>query len=68
VVRLPRVVVPAVAALAAASLWIYLTHIQVLPLLRPALGPGAATAVSLAVGVAAHRVAAAVRVRRTRTC
>jgi hypothetical protein len=66
-VRLPRVAVPALAALAAASLWIYLTHVQVLPLLRPTLGPAAATAVSLAVGVAAHRAAAAVRVGRTRT-
>lgn len=66
-VRLPRTAVPALAALAAASLWIYLTHVQLLPLLRPIVGPGAATAMSLAVGVAAHRAAATVRVGRMRT-
>jgi hypothetical protein len=58
----PRVpVVAPVARLAAvvasASLWIYLTHWQVLPLLQPHLPPAAVTAVAVAVGVGAWSTA-----------
>ena len=49
----PHTLRPAVAALAAASLWIYLTHWAVLPPLRGVLPPVAVVAVALAVGVLA---------------
>lgn len=50
---LPRLAVGAVAKLAGASLYIYLTHFQIYPNLTRSLGPAAAAAASLAVGVAA---------------
>jgi peptidoglycan/LPS O-acetylase OafA/YrhL len=72
VVRLPRTVVRPVAHLAAASLAIYLTHWQVYPPVRDALGPWPAYGASLLAGMAiwvlatalARRVARAARGRR----
>ncbi|TIC80499.1 AMP-dependent synthetase [Nocardioides sp. GY 10113] len=55
-VRMPRALAAPVAGLAAASLWIYLTHWQVYPPLEDAGHPVWAVVASLAVGVAAHRV------------
>ena len=51
----PGALVPAVSALAAASLWIYLTHWQVYPHLEVD-HPLLATLASLLVGVLAHRL------------
>jgi hypothetical protein len=64
-VPVPAVLVPLVTALAAASLWIYLTHWQVYP---PLADWGAlALLVSLAAGVAASRAEDAVRRRMVRS-
>ncbi|MEQ6901489.1 AMP-binding protein [Nocardioides sp. YIM 152588] len=57
-VRLPRRVAAALGALAAASLWIYLTHWQVYPPLEDAGHPVWAVVASLAVGLAAAALAA----------
>ena len=57
VVAVPRVVQPAVAALAGASLYIYLTHFQVFPPVERLAGREAAVAASLAVGILASRAA-----------
>ena len=46
----------AVAAVAGASLWIYLVHWQVYPTVVERATPAVATIVSLVVGVAAHRL------------
>ncbi|WP_411720250.1 AMP-binding protein [Mycetocola sp.] len=54
-VRVPRWMVPAVAALAGASMFIYLTHWQVYPPFEQS-APWAGTLLSLAVGVIAWRV------------
>ncbi|QWC84013.1 AMP-binding protein [Nocardioidaceae bacterium] len=54
-VRVPAAVVPLVATLASASLWIYLTHWQVYPPLE-ATSPALAVVASCVVGVAAWRV------------
>jgi acyl-CoA synthetase (AMP-forming)/AMP-acid ligase II len=63
-VRLPRVLVRPVAHVAAASLAIYLTHWQVFPPVRDALGGGPAYVASLGVGVLAWSVvSAAARVK-----
>lgn len=48
----PRPAIRAVAPVAGASLYIYLTHFQIYPTLDRTLGPAAAVAASLAVGVA----------------
>lgn len=52
-VRLPRPVVRVIAPLAAASLWIYLTHFLVYPPIRDAGNEWPSLVVSLAVGLAA---------------
>ena len=54
-VRVPAPVVPLAAALASASLWIYLTHWQVFYPLKD-ISPLLGTAASLAVGVIAWRI------------
>lgn len=54
-VPVPRSVTPAVGALAGASLWIYLTHFQVHPLLSPER-PWLAMGLSVGVGVTAWRL------------
>lgn len=58
--RLPAVLVPLLRALAAASLWIYLTHWQIYRPLEDAGHPVWAVVASAVVGVAVHEV-----VRRT---
>ncbi len=59
-----------VGIVASASLWIYLTHWQVFPVLAPHLPPAVVTAVAIAVGVLAwlgwERTSDAVRRRRGR--
>jgi peptidoglycan/LPS O-acetylase OafA/YrhL len=66
----PRVAQRLIAPLAGASLYIYLTHFQVHPPLERLLGPAAAVAGSLLVGVAAwwsvETLTAAVRSARAR--
>ncbi len=52
--RVPAAAVGALTALAAASLWIYLTHWQVYPPLDSLAGGWVALAASLAAGAAAH--------------
>lgn len=59
----PRVLVSVVRHVAHASLWIYLTHWQVYPKLEAAGHPVLAVALSLIVGLGAHRLQAAVRNR-----
>lgn len=54
-VWLPALLAGAIAVLAQASLWIYLTHWQVYPSLEAAGHPWLALAASIAVGVAAER-------------
>lgn len=54
-IPVPRLVAPALGALASASLWIYLTHYQVHPLLSDR-HPLAAMVLSVAVGVAGWSV------------
>lgn len=63
-VRVPAAAVPVVTALAGASLWIYLTHWQVFPVVERALGDRDAAGVeavavvcAVAVGIAAQRLA-----------
>ena len=67
-VAVPRPLVRLVRPLAAASLWIYLTHWQVYPRLRGTFPPAVGVLASLAVGVAAWwavgRLGDAVRRRR----
>ncbi len=60
-VVLPAVLTRPVQEVAAASLWIYLTHWQVYPGLEAAGRPGAAILASLVVGVLAARVYAVLR-------
>jgi hypothetical protein len=52
-VRIPRLVAPVVGKVAAASLYVYLTHWQVFPPVREAVGRGPALVASLAGGVVA---------------
>ena len=66
-VTVPRFAVRFLSPLAAASLYIYLTHLQLYSALTRAVGPFAATLASLLVGVGAWRVALYLeRVVRTR--
>jgi peptidoglycan/LPS O-acetylase OafA/YrhL len=60
-IRLPRPVNRAVAAIAGASLYIFLTHFAVLPWLRPHVPAWALLASALAVGIAVDAVAQHVR-------
>jgi hypothetical protein len=60
-IRLPRPVTRAVAAIAGASLYIFLTHFAVLPWLRPHVPAWALLASALAVGIAVDAVAQRVR-------
>jgi len=55
-VRVPRPLVRPLAAVAAASLYIYVTHWAVLPWLNARVVPALATLGALAVGVVVHRV------------
>ncbi|GEP40267.1 AMP-dependent synthetase [Nocardioides psychrotolerans] len=55
-VPLPRAVGLAVGVVSSASLWIYLTHWQVYPLLEAAGHPYLAVLASLVVGIVAHAV------------
>jgi len=54
-VHLPRILSRPLHLLAAASLWIYLTHWQVYPGLEAAGHPVAAVLASVAIGLLAHR-------------
>ncbi|MBO0981518.1 AMP-binding protein [Microbacterium sp. SD291] len=54
-IRMPRLFVPAIATLAGASMFIYLTHWQVYPPFEQS-APWLGTLLSLAVGIAAWRV------------
>lgn len=58
--RVPALLVPLLSTLAAASLWIYLTHWQIYPPLEDAGHPVWAVVASVVVGVAVHEL-----VRRT---
>ena len=68
-VRLPRPVALVVAAVAAASMWIFLVHWQVWPLFTPWLDDRAAYLATFVVGVAVagivERITARVRARRS---
>ncbi|MEO6317265.1 MAG: AMP-dependent synthetase, partial [Acidimicrobiales bacterium] len=55
-ITLPRSLVPIIGRVAAASLYIYLTHWQVFPPLRDRFGPSAALVGALAAGVLAWTV------------
>lgn len=62
-VRLPAALTRVAGTLAAASLYIYLTHWQVFPLVERHFGQPAAVAAALTVGVAAFVVAGAITAR-----
>lgn len=57
-VRVPAAAARLMAAMASASLWIYLTHWAVLPPLRGVVSPWLVAAGAVAVGLAAHALAA----------
>lgn len=55
VVRIPRVLARVIGVVAAASLYIYLTHYALIPAVPNALGPVAATVIGVVLGIVAWR-------------
>ena len=65
-VPVPRITASVATPVASASLYIYLTHFQVFPIVRPMLGSLGALCASLAVGILVARAAAPVLQRVVR--